>query len=177
MRNIFVSIMFLSSIYQYSFAYELEQNSYIMFVAYRTLCLIIHTTFMIRIRAKLRWRFIVLSGVPKSYAYRSVGSESRGDFGSFFVYRRGARVHGNMRIHFVIHSWGVGGRWWQPCPSSVIPHVRVWCRSLNCLMRLLADQYFEVSRPILCSVLTLNHEFVWSHAILCIAVLGYACSC
>jgi hypothetical protein len=96
MKNIFVSIMFLSSIYQYSFAYELEQISYVMFVAYRTLCLIVHTTFMIRIRAKLRWRFVVPSSVPKSYACRSIGSESRGDLGSFFVYRRGARVHGNM---------------------------------------------------------------------------------
>jgi hypothetical protein len=148
-----------------------------MFVAYRTLCLIVHTTFMIRIRAKLRWRFVVPSSVPKSYACRSIGSESRGDLGSFFVYRRGARVHGNMWIHFVLHGWGVGDRWWQPCSSFVIPRVQVWCRSLKCLMRLLTDQYLEVSRPILCSILTLDHELVWSHAILCIAVLEYVCSC
>jgi hypothetical protein len=31
-------------------------------------------------------------------ACRSVGSESRGDMGSFFVHGRGAWVHGNLRI-------------------------------------------------------------------------------
>jgi hypothetical protein len=31
-------------------------------------------------------------------ACRSVGSESRGDMGSFFVHGPGAQVHGNLRI-------------------------------------------------------------------------------
>jgi hypothetical protein len=35
----------------------------------------------------------------------------------------------------------VGGRWWQPCPSFVVPYVRMWSRSLKCYSRLLADQY------------------------------------
>jgi len=34
-------------------------------------------------------------GVPKSFTCRSVGSESPGDLGSFFVHERGARVHRN----------------------------------------------------------------------------------
>ena len=76
MRNIFGSNMYLLSYYQYSYAYELEYSSYAMNLAYRTLCLIIHTTYIIRSRAKLRWWFIVPLGVPKSYACRSVGSES-----------------------------------------------------------------------------------------------------
>ena len=45
-------------------AYELEYSFYVMNLAYRTLCLTIHITYMIRIRAKLRWRFIVPSGCP-----------------------------------------------------------------------------------------------------------------
>ena len=32
----------------------------------------------------------------------------------------------------------VGGRWWQPCPSLVVPHVRVGCRANSQI--LLADQ-------------------------------------
>ena len=47
---------------------ELEQSSYVMNLAYRTLYLIIHTMYMERIRSKLRCRFIVPSGLPKSYA-------------------------------------------------------------------------------------------------------------
>ena len=71
---------------EYSFcvlmlAYELAYSFYVMNLAHRTLFLIIHTTYMIRIRAKLRWWFIVPSGVPMSYAYRSVGSE----FGGMWV--------------------------------------------------------------------------------------------
>jgi hypothetical protein len=57
-----------------------------------TLCLIIHITHMIRIRAKLRWRFIMSLGVPKYFTCRSVGSESWGDLGSFCIHERGARV-------------------------------------------------------------------------------------
>jgi hypothetical protein len=69
--------MFLLSFYQYSHAYELEYGSCVMILAYelayssyvmnlacRTLCLIIHTTYMGRIRAKLWWQFVVPSGLP-----------------------------------------------------------------------------------------------------------------
>jgi hypothetical protein len=91
MENIIGSNMFLLSTYQYNHAYELEYSSYVMILAYeleysscgmnlayRTLCLAIHITYMIRIRAKLMWRFVVPLGLPVSYACRFVGSESRG---------------------------------------------------------------------------------------------------
>jgi hypothetical protein len=40
--------------YHYSYAYELELSSYVIHLAYRTLCLIIHTTYMFRPRPRLR---------------------------------------------------------------------------------------------------------------------------
>jgi len=54
--------------------YELVYSLCIMGVAYLTLCLNIHITYIIRIRAKLRWWFIMPLGVPKSFTLRSVGS-------------------------------------------------------------------------------------------------------
>ena len=96
---------------QYSNAYELEYSCRViimicelayslcvMILTYSTLCLTIHMTCMSRSRARLRWRFIVPSGLPMSYACRSIGLESRGDMGSFFVHGRGARVHRNLWI-------------------------------------------------------------------------------
>ena len=81
----------LLSFYQYSCAIELEYSFHVIILTYelaysfyamsltcRTLCLNIHITFMIRSRAKLRWRFVVPSGLPMSYACRSIGSESQG---------------------------------------------------------------------------------------------------
>ena len=101
------SIVMLSYL-QFSNAYELDYSSHVIIMIYelayslcvmiltcRTLCLIIYITYMSRIRAKLRWRFIVPSGVHMSYACRSIGSESRGDVGSFCVIGRGAQVHRN----------------------------------------------------------------------------------
>jgi hypothetical protein len=75
-----------------SIAYELEYSYYVMNLAFRTLCLTFHTIYMMRIRAELRWQFIVPSGVPMSYACRSVGSEIERDVGSFLVNGRGAQV-------------------------------------------------------------------------------------
>ena len=42
--------------------YELVYSLYVMRVAYMTLCLTTHITYIIRIRAKLKWWFIVLFG-------------------------------------------------------------------------------------------------------------------
>ena len=69
----------MSSLY-YSHTYELEYSYCVMILIYEpvqclcvmriahlTLCLNNHMTYIIEIRAKLRWRFIVLSGVPKSF--------------------------------------------------------------------------------------------------------------
>ena len=78
MNNMKISSLFKFLLYQYSFAYELELSSNVDSLAYRTLCLISHTTYMVRNKAKLRWQFIMSLGVPMSYACRSVGSESQG---------------------------------------------------------------------------------------------------
>ena len=51
-------------------------------------------------RSRARVEVTVHSSFGFSYilACRSVGSESQGDMGSFFVHGRGARVHGNLWI-------------------------------------------------------------------------------
>ena len=66
---------------EYSFdviimTYELEYSLRVMSLTCRTLCLIIHMTCLLRIRAKLRWWLIMPSSVPMSYACRSVELES-----------------------------------------------------------------------------------------------------
>ena len=58
--------------------YELVYSLYVMGVAHMTLCLTTHITYIIGIRAKLRWWFIVLSGVPKSFTCRYIGSGTQG---------------------------------------------------------------------------------------------------
>ena len=136
--------------------YELAYSLYVMILTCLTLCLTFHTIYMMRIRAKLRWWFIVPSGVPKFFTCQFIGSETRENLGSFFVRRHGAWVWRNRWIHFLLSSWGVGGRWWQPSPSLVIPYIQVGCRSLNCHMRLLAEQYSVASWPILSSALALT---------------------
>ena len=47
--------------------YKLAYSLCVMTVAYLTLCLTTHIIYIIEIRAKLRWWFIVLLGVPKSF--------------------------------------------------------------------------------------------------------------
>ena len=87
MNTIKSSSKFLLSYHSYSSAYELDYSFCVMIMTYelvyslcvmiltcKTLCLIIHITYMSRIRAKLRWQFIVPSGVPKFFTCRSVGS-------------------------------------------------------------------------------------------------------
>jgi hypothetical protein len=77
----------MSSSYEYSLCYELEYSQvdifmiyeikyspYVMFISYLAQCLIVHTMFMNRFRFMLRWWFIMLSGIPKSFTCRSIGS-------------------------------------------------------------------------------------------------------
>jgi hypothetical protein len=57
---------------QYSYCvmiliYELAYSLCVMKVAHLNLCLTTHITYIIGIRAKLRWQFIMPSGVPKSF--------------------------------------------------------------------------------------------------------------
>jgi len=76
------------SYYNYSHTYKLEYNYYVMIllyelayglcvirVAYLTLCLTTHITYIIRIRAKLRWRFYRAFGCAQvlSLSIRTVG--------------------------------------------------------------------------------------------------------
>ena len=72
-KNHFPKVLFLTYHYSHTYeleyslyvmilAYELAYSSYAMKLAYMTYCLIIQINHMIRIRAKLRWRFIVPSG-------------------------------------------------------------------------------------------------------------------
>jgi hypothetical protein len=90
----------MSSSYEYSLCYELEYshvdiiviyeleyNPYVMFISYLAQCFIVHTMFMNRFRIMLRWWFILLSGMPKSFTCRSVGSGTRGDLGGSYVCR------------------------------------------------------------------------------------------
>jgi hypothetical protein len=92
------SSKFKFSYHSYSSAYELDYSSHVMIMIYelvyslcvmilicRTLCLIIHITYMSQ--------FIMPSGVPMFYDCRSIGSESQGDVGSLCVIGRGAQVH------------------------------------------------------------------------------------
>jgi hypothetical protein len=93
----------MSSLYYYSHTYELEysycvmiliyelvQSLCVMRIAHLTLCLNNHITCIIGIRAKLKWRFIVPSGVSKFFTYRSVGSGTQEDLDSFCIRKRGA---------------------------------------------------------------------------------------
>ena len=70
--------------------YELVQSLCVMRISHLTLCLNNHITYIFRIRAKLRWQFIMPSGVPKFFTYRSVGLGTRGDLGSFCIRKHGA---------------------------------------------------------------------------------------
>ena len=95
----------MSSLYYYSHTYELEYSYCVMIliyelvyslcvmkVAHLTLCLNTHIAYTIRIREKLRWRFIVPSGVPMFFTCQSIGSGTRGDLDSFYIRKRGAWV-------------------------------------------------------------------------------------
>ena len=145
MRNYY---MFLFSLYQYCYVIELEQTSYVMYLAYETLCLIVHTT-QVRTRTKLRWQFVIPSDLPFPYACRSVGSESRGirvvslytsvvlKYTGTFGCDSAPRLRGRQQVVTALSV---------PCnpPCSGI-HIG----ALNCLMRFLADQYSQVS-PSIC---------------------------
>jgi hypothetical protein len=74
--------------------YELAYSLDVMILTCLTSCLNIHMTSMSRSRVRLRWRFVVSSGLSISFICQSVGSGTRGGICSFFVHGHGARVHG-----------------------------------------------------------------------------------
>jgi hypothetical protein len=65
--------------------YELEYSPQVMFISYLAQCFIVHAMFMNRFRLILRWWFIILSGMPKSFTCQSVGSGTRGNLGGSYV--------------------------------------------------------------------------------------------
>jgi hypothetical protein len=72
-------IMFMSYLASYSHVsiytvYELVYSPHIMYVLYLAQSFNVHIMFMNRNRFMLRWWFIMLSGMPMSFTYRSVGS-------------------------------------------------------------------------------------------------------
>ena len=81
------------SLLDISMIYELEYSPYIMFISYLAQSFIVHIIFIVRNRFMLRWWFIMLSGMPKSFTFRSVGSGTRGDLGSHYVCGRGAQIY------------------------------------------------------------------------------------
>jgi hypothetical protein len=179
---------FKLSSYSYSSAYELEYSFghviimiydlvyslYVMILTCSYSLFNIHITYMSTIRAKLRQQFIMPLSVPKSCTCRSVGLGSYRDLSSFYICKHGAWVWRNGWIHFPFHGWAVGDRWWQPCLSLVIHHVRLGCRSLNHHMRLLADQYSVASWPVLNLALALIMKLVW---LLTCSLHGYIRTC
>jgi hypothetical protein len=61
-------VMILTCSFDMIISYELDYSFYAMTSSYRILCLNFHTIYMMTIRAKLRWRFVVPSGMPMFYA-------------------------------------------------------------------------------------------------------------
>jgi hypothetical protein len=68
-----------------------------MRIAHLTLCLTNHITYIIRIRVKLKLRFIVPLSVPKFFTCRSVGSGTRGIW-VVFVYASMVLGYGEIVI-------------------------------------------------------------------------------
>ena len=77
--------------------YELAYSLCVMMLTYSTLCLTIHMTCMSRSRARVEVVVRRSFRFAHILAYRCVGSESRGDMGSFFVHGHATRVHRNFR--------------------------------------------------------------------------------
>ena len=82
--------------------YELAYSLCVMILTCSTSCLIIHMICMSRSRASVGVTVRRSFGFAHILVCRSIGSESRGDMGSFLVHGHGARVHGNLLI------------WWYP---------------------------------------------------------------
>jgi hypothetical protein len=95
--------------YSYSSAYELEYSFghviimiydlvyslYVMILTCSSSFFNVHITYMSRLRAKLKRRFIMPSGVPKSCTCRSVWSGSQGNLSSFYICKHDAWVWRN----------------------------------------------------------------------------------
>ena len=104
------SSKFMLSYLLYSYAYELEYSFvhviimiyelayslYVMILTCSSSFFNVHMTCMSRSRTRVGVTVRCTFGFAHVLACQSVGLESRGDMGSFFVHGRGARVHENM---------------------------------------------------------------------------------
>jgi hypothetical protein len=82
----------------YSYAIELEYSYLVIIMIYElaySLCVMIC---MSRSRARVGVTVHRSFGFAYILTCRSVGSESRGNMGSFLVHGHGAQVHGNLQI-------------------------------------------------------------------------------
>jgi hypothetical protein len=86
-------VMILTCSYDKILAYELVHSSYARVLSYKALCLNIHAICLLGFRAKYTWWFIMPSGTPKFFTYRSVGSGTTGDLGGHYIHERGAQVY------------------------------------------------------------------------------------
>jgi hypothetical protein len=86
-------VMILTCSYDMILAYELDYSFYARVSSYKTLCLNIRTICLLGFRAKYRWWFIMPSGTPKFFTYRSIWSGTMGDLAGHYILRRGARVY------------------------------------------------------------------------------------
>jgi hypothetical protein len=86
-------VMVLTCLYDMILVYELVHSPYARVSLYKTLCLNIHVICLLGFRAKYMWWFIMPSGMPKSFTYRSVGSRTAGDLGGHYICVRGAQVY------------------------------------------------------------------------------------
>ena len=77
--------------------YELAYSLCVMTLTCSTSCLIIHMICMSRSRTRVEVAVHHYFRFAYILACQSIGSESRGDMGSFFAHGHGARVHGNLR--------------------------------------------------------------------------------
>ena len=106
-----ISSKVMLSYHLYSYVIELEYSCLVIIVIYElayslclmvltcsTSCLIIHMICMSRSRASVGVTVHRSFGFAHIFTCQSVGLESRGDMGSFFVHGCGARVHGNLWI-------------------------------------------------------------------------------
>jgi hypothetical protein len=95
-----------SSVYEleYSFVhviimiYELVYSLYVMILTCSSSFFNVHMICMSRSRIKVGVADHCTFWFAHVVACQSIGLESQGDMGSFFVHRHGARVHGNLQI-------------------------------------------------------------------------------
>jgi hypothetical protein len=110
--------------------YEIAYSLCVMILTCSTSCLIIHMICMSRSRARVEVTVRRSFWFAHILACRSVGSESRGIWVASLYAGMVLECTGTFGYDGA-PGWGVGGRWWQPCLSLVIPHVRVLCRSFK----------------------------------------------